>query len=188
MLELVFAPAEEWIGRSDEDIIHATMKVGGGTSVWTTGCGVPACARMGSSDPGPAAALPTPPPPSQPLLVLIQELENLFPGEINADGSLAKVRKSHVVKTPLSVYKTVPGCEAARPSQRTPIPNFYLAGDYTKQRYLASMEGAVLSGKLAALAVAEDALERAGEAPAPSLNAAQRDAKESAVEAPPVAV
>lgn len=93
-----------------------------------------------------------------------------------------------MVKTPLSVYKTVPGCEAARPSQRTPIPNFYLAGDYTKQRYLASMEGAVLSGKLAALAVAEDALERAGEAPAPSLNAAQRDAKESAVEAPPVAV
>ena len=27
MLELVFAPAEKWIGRSDEDIIAATMKV-----------------------------------------------------------------------------------------------------------------------------------------------------------------
>lgn len=25
MLELVFAPAEKWIGRSDEDIIGATM-------------------------------------------------------------------------------------------------------------------------------------------------------------------
>lgn len=25
MLELVFAPAEEWISRSDEDIIEATM-------------------------------------------------------------------------------------------------------------------------------------------------------------------
>lgn len=25
MLELVFAPAEQWIGRSDEDIIAATM-------------------------------------------------------------------------------------------------------------------------------------------------------------------
>ena len=29
MLELVFAPAEEWIGRSDEDIIAATMRVRG---------------------------------------------------------------------------------------------------------------------------------------------------------------
>ena len=25
-------------------------------------------------------------------------------------------------------YKTVPGCELLRPSQRSPIPNFYLAG------------------------------------------------------------
>ena len=45
---------------------------------------------------------------------------------------------------------------AIRPAQRSPIANFYLAGDYTKQKYLASMEGAVLSGKLAAQAVAED--------------------------------
>ena len=27
MLELVFAPAADWIGRSDEDIMAATMKV-----------------------------------------------------------------------------------------------------------------------------------------------------------------
>ena len=27
MLELVFAPAEKWISRSDEDIIAATMRV-----------------------------------------------------------------------------------------------------------------------------------------------------------------
>jgi 15-cis-phytoene desaturase len=36
----------------------------------------------------------------------------------------------------------------------TPIDNFYLTGDYTMQRYLASMEGAVLSGKLTAQAIA----------------------------------
>ena len=110
MLELVFAPAEKWVGKSDEEVVAATMV----------------------------------------------ELERLFPKEIAADGSKAKVRKSIVVKTPLSVYKTVPGCDAIRPVQRSPIPNFYLAGDYTKQKYLASMEGAVLSGKLAAQAVAED--------------------------------
>lgn len=110
MLELVFAPAEDWIGRPDEEIIDATMK----------------------------------------------ELERLFPLEIAADQSKAKIRKYKVVKTPLSVYKTVPGCEEVRPTQRTPIKNFYLAGDYTKQRYLASMEGAVFSGKLCATAIAED--------------------------------
>lgn len=27
MLELVFAPADDWIGRSDDDIVHATMLV-----------------------------------------------------------------------------------------------------------------------------------------------------------------
>jgi 15-cis-phytoene desaturase len=107
MLELVFAPAHEWIGRPDGEIIAATLA----------------------------------------------ELERLFPEHFTGDNP-AQLRKSKVVKTPLSVYKTVPGCQALRPSQATPIPNFFLAGDYTLQRYLASMEGAVLSGKLCAEAVA----------------------------------
>ena len=34
-----------------------------------------------------------------------------------------------------------------RPDQETGVPNFFLCGDFTKQEYLASMEGAVLSGK-----------------------------------------
>ncbi|KAK7847305.1 15-cis-phytoene desaturase [Quercus suber] len=55
-----------------------------------------------------------------------------------------------------SVYKTVPDCEPCRPLQRSPIEGFYLAGDYTKQKYLASMEGAVLSGKLCAQAIVQD--------------------------------
>ena len=49
----------------------------------------------------------------------------------------------------------MPGCEQLRPSQRSPIPKLYLAGDFTKQRYLASMEGAVFSGKLCAEAIVE---------------------------------
>ncbi|CAI8598046.1 unnamed protein product [Vicia faba] len=110
MLELVFAPAEEWISRSDEDIIDATMS----------------------------------------------ELAKLFPDEISADQSKAKIIKYHVVKTPRSVYKTVPNCEPCRPIQRSPIEGFYLSGDYTKQKYLASMEGAVLSGKLCAQAIVQD--------------------------------
>ncbi|KAJ3702551.1 hypothetical protein LUZ61_006256 [Rhynchospora tenuis] len=110
MLELVFAPAEEWISRSDTDIIDTTM----------------------------------------------QELAKLFPDEIAADQSKAKILKYKVVKTPRSVYKTVPNCEPCRPLQRSPIEGFYLAGDYTKQKYLASMEGAVLSGKLCAQSIVQD--------------------------------
>ncbi len=53
-----------------------------------------------------------------------------------------------VVKTPRSVYTPLPGKEDFRPDQRTPVGNFYLAGDYTKQIYLGSMEGATLSGKV----------------------------------------
>jgi hypothetical protein len=52
-----------------------------------------------------------------------------------------------------SVYETVPDCEPCRPLQKSPIDRFYLAGDYTKQKYLASMEGAVFSGKLCSEAI-----------------------------------
>ena len=94
------------------------------------------------------------------LQATLDELERLFPEEIAADGSLAKVKKFTCVRTATSVYETLPGCEAARPSQVSPISNFYMAGDFSKQRYLASMEGAILSGQLAAKAVAESALEQ----------------------------
>jgi 15-cis-phytoene desaturase len=106
MLELVLAPAQDWIGKSDEAIIEVTM----------------------------------------------QELEKLFPKHFGAENS-AKLVKSKVIKTPRSVYKATPGREDCRPTQKTPISNFYLAGSYTKQEYLGSMEGAVLSGKLTAGAI-----------------------------------
>ncbi|MEL7084856.1 MAG: 15-cis-phytoene desaturase [Cyanobacteria bacterium J06597_1] len=101
MLELVLAPAEDWVNKSDEEITAATMA----------------------------------------------ELAKLFPDQVPSPANVLKVK---VVKTPRSVYTAVPGCEALRPTQVTPIDNFFLAGSYTKQRYLGSMEGAVLSGKLAA--------------------------------------
>ena len=59
-----------------------------------------------------------------------------------------------MVKTPRSVYAALPGRNKFRPSQETPISNFVLAGDFTSQKFLGSMEGAVLSGKLAAEVVA----------------------------------
>ena len=70
------------------------------------------------------------------------ELSRLFPTEISADGSKARLRKCAIVRTPRSVYSAVPGRGKFRPSQRTPIPNFTLAGDWTHQKFLGSMEGA----------------------------------------------
>ncbi|MEE3716810.1 15-cis-phytoene desaturase [Tumidithrix elongata RA019] len=101
MLELVLAPAADWIDRPEQEIIEAT----------------------------------------------IAELAKLFPDQIPQP---AKVLKAKVVKTPRSVYKAIPGREQYKPSQSTPIANFFLSGSYTKQEYLGSMEGAVLSGKLTA--------------------------------------
>lgn len=52
-------------------------------------------------------------------------------------------------------YAMEPGTESLRPEQRTRIPGLVLAGDYTKQPFIASMEGAVLAGQRAASAVRE---------------------------------
>src|SRR4029077_7507047 len=62
----------------------------------------------------------------------------------------ARLLKGTVVRIPQSVYQAQPGRDRLRPDQATPVPNFYLCGDYTRQEYLASMEGAALSGKRAA--------------------------------------
>jgi zeta-carotene desaturase len=60
---------------------------------------------------------------------------------------------SNVVKLAQSLYREAPGMEPYRPDQRTPVSNFYLAGSYTKQDYIDSMEGATMSGRLAAAAI-----------------------------------
>jgi 15-cis-phytoene desaturase len=105
MLELVVAPAADWIDRPDAEILAATLA----------------------------------------------ELAKLFPNHLPEP---ARVLKSHVVKTPRSIYTAIPGREAFRPTQTTPIPNFFLTGSYTAQPFFGSMEGAVLSGKLTAQAIA----------------------------------
>ncbi len=58
-----------------------------------------------------------------------------------------------VVRHPSEFYRLAPGSEALRPRQRTTIAGLALAGDYTKQPFICSMEGAVVSGRLAAEAL-----------------------------------
>jgi zeta-carotene desaturase len=62
---------------------------------------------------------------------------------------------SSVVKLAQSLYREAPGMDPYRPSQKTPIPNFFLAGSYTAQDYIDSMEGATISGMQAAAAILE---------------------------------
>jgi 15-cis-phytoene desaturase len=64
-----------------------------------------------------------------------------------------RITRFRVVRHAHDFYAMQPGTEALRPVQRTPVPGFALAGDYTRQPWSASMEGAVVSGLRAAEAV-----------------------------------
>ncbi|MBE9116367.1 9,9'-di-cis-zeta-carotene desaturase [Lusitaniella coriacea LEGE 07157] len=61
-----------------------------------------------------------------------------------------------VVKLAQSLYREAPGMDPFRPNQVTPISNFFLAGSYTQQDYIDSMEGATISGRSAAKAILEN--------------------------------
>jgi len=64
---------------------------------------------------------------------------------------------SSVVKLGQSLYREKPGQDKFRPSQATPLANFFLAGSYTYQDYIDSMEGATKSG----IMVADEVIARA---------------------------
>jgi len=62
----------------------------------------------------------------------------------------ARIVKSVVVRVPQSVYGPYPGLDKFRVPQASPVPNWFLAGGYTYQKYYDSMEGACRSGRRAA--------------------------------------
>ena len=70
---------------------------------------------------------------------------------------LCQLLWSSVVKIAQSLYREEPGLDVYRPDQKTPIDNFFLAGSYTKQDYIDSMEGATLSGRQCAARIQESA-------------------------------
>jgi squalene-associated FAD-dependent desaturase len=65
----------------------------------------------------------------------------------------AKLLKAHVVKEQRATFSAAPETEQLRPPQQTSMPNVYLAGDWTRTGWPATMEGAVRSGYLAAEAI-----------------------------------
>ena len=78
----------------------------------------------------------------------LKELPEFFPRVAEA-----KLERAHVVKEVRATFSAVPNLESKRPLQNTPIPNLFLAGDWTRSGWPATMEGAVRSGYLAAEAV-----------------------------------
>lgn len=75
----------------------------------------------------------------------IKELAEFLP----AVGAASLV-KAHVVKEARATFRAKPGLEQKRPLADTAIPNLFLAGDWTRNGWPATMEGAVRSGYLAA--------------------------------------
>jgi squalene-associated FAD-dependent desaturase len=66
----------------------------------------------------------------------------------------ARLEKAQVIKEVRATFSARPGMEALRPRAATQLPNFFLAGDWTRSGWPATMEGAVRSGYLAAEALA----------------------------------
>jgi zeta-carotene desaturase len=65
----------------------------------------------------------------------------------------AKLLKATVIKEAAATFSPQPGVDQWRPIQQTKIRGMFLAGDWTKTGWPATMEGAVRSGYLAAEAV-----------------------------------
>ena len=83
---------------------------------------------------------------------VLEQVHKLFPSSRNLNMTWYSV-----VKLAQSLYREAPGMDPYRPPQKTPVTNFFLAGSYTQQDYIDSMEGATLSGKQAAQAILESA-------------------------------
>jgi zeta-carotene desaturase len=69
----------------------------------------------------------------------------------------ATLVKSQVIKEQRATFSAAPETESCRPTTLSGPPNIFLAGDWTRTGWPATMEGAVRSGYLAAEAVAQAA-------------------------------
>ncbi|MEO8370630.1 MAG: hydroxysqualene dehydroxylase HpnE [Candidatus Solibacter sp.] len=67
----------------------------------------------------------------------------------------ATLLKAHVVKEQRATFSAAPETESLRPGTGCAIPNLHMAGDWTRNGWPATMEGAVRSGYLAAQSVSK---------------------------------
>ena len=79
-----------------------------------------------------------------------EEMKRAFPSARDAT-----IRKSLIIKQPNATFRCIPGVSGHRLPQSTPIPNLFLAGDWTDTGWPSTMEGAVRSGVYAARALSD---------------------------------
>ena len=82
------------------------------------------------------------------IALAVRELAEFFPAVANA-----RLERAQVIKEVRATFSAKPGLEARRPVAETRITNLFLAGDWTRSGWPATMEGAVRSGYIAAEAV-----------------------------------
>jgi zeta-carotene desaturase len=82
----------------------------------------------------------------------VRELAEFFPAVREAT-----LTKATVIKEIHATFSPTPGSDAFRPSQVTPWPRLFLAGDWTATGWPSTMEGAVRSGYGAAEALTNSA-------------------------------
>jgi squalene-associated FAD-dependent desaturase len=78
----------------------------------------------------------------------VRELADVLPA-----SRTAKLLKATVIKEINATFSPEPGVDRWRPVQESPVQGLFLAGDWTRTGWPATMEGAVRSGYLAAEAL-----------------------------------
>jgi zeta-carotene desaturase len=132
-----------WLDRAVTDLPHAALL--DRTIQWMFNKGGGRAVQLVVSASRSLVAMPR----AEVIALALRELAEFFPAVREA-----KLEKAHVVKEVRATFSAVPGLEALRPGARTSIRNLFLAGDWTRSGWPATMEGAVRSGYLAAEAVA----------------------------------
>jgi 15-cis-phytoene desaturase len=99
--------------------------------------------RLGLSPPEPLLDAPC----EEILATVLVDAERLG---LDLAGTLRDYR---VVRFAEDFVSLAPGHAALHPTQRTLVPGLTLAGDWTTQPFLATMEGAVVSGRRARVAL-----------------------------------
>ncbi|HEY2845867.1 MAG TPA: hydroxysqualene dehydroxylase HpnE [Bryobacteraceae bacterium] len=87
-------------------------------------------------------------PRAEVIALALRELAEFFPAV-----ATAQLERAHVIKELHATFSARPGSEALRPGAATSAENIFLAGDWTRSGWPATMEGAVRSGYIAAEAV-----------------------------------
>jgi zeta-carotene desaturase len=83
---------------------------------------------------------------------VVQEVRECLP-----EARQARLMRSQVIRWPKATLVPKPGIEALRPDQRSPVPNLFVAGEWTQTGWPSTMESAARSGYKAAEYLTESA-------------------------------